>query len=151
MLNYPTEKEIKSKVERAINLLFKNDIYLLHKNVNERAIAHRLAVYLEKLFDTWNVDCEYNRMDNDPKRLMNYKNDDGDLVLPDIIVHHRGTTNNLLAIEIKKESSITPSNYQADIQKLKQYKLELDYKHVLFISFSTNSDPKVTRFDLNPN
>ncbi len=62
-------------------------------------IAHKLAEYLTPRFPKWDVDCEYNRLFDEAKRL----NIRGQVVhvIPDIIVHHRDTLDNLLVIEAK--------------------------------------------------
>lgn len=53
--------KVHKKVEKAINILSKNDAFLLEGNVNERSISHKLAEYLQQEFNDWNVDYEYNR------------------------------------------------------------------------------------------
>lgn len=50
-------------------------------------------------FPKWNVDCEYNRVKYDFKKV------NGKLVNPDIIVHHRNTFVNLLVVEVKKSGN----------------------------------------------
>lgn len=69
-----------------------------------------MAVYLEKYFPKYNIDCEYNRMADvdgtyslrSPKRIHGTEKS-----RPDILVHKRGpdTKNNLLVVELKKSSS----------------------------------------------
>jgi len=84
--------------------------------VHERSTAHRLAVQLEQGIMLrhldWNVDCEYDRDEDQLKKTLlgiagciSGKNTDE--VLPDIIVHHRGSQgreHNLVVIELKKDS-----------------------------------------------
>lgn len=65
----------------------------------ERTISFRIALYLQKYIPNYNVDCEYNRMENAPKSLGKK------LVYPDIIVHKRNTKNNISWIEVKKTAS----------------------------------------------
>ena len=64
-----TIPEIQKNVEKAINLLFLWDFFLLKNGVNERAVSHKLAEYLQTLFKGWNVDCEYNKKGLNPKEL----------------------------------------------------------------------------------
>ena len=61
-------------------------------------------------------------------------------VFPDIIIHIRGTNNNLLAIEIKKDSNREIKD--KDIKKLKAYCEDenLQYSHGLFIKFGVEND-----------
>jgi len=54
-------KLLKIYLDKAIGMLLERDLYLLKKGLHERAISHRLAVYIEWLFGQWfDVDCEYN-------------------------------------------------------------------------------------------
>lgn len=111
-----TTEEIKAGVLNAIRELFERDEILLRIDANERTIAHRLAVYLEKQFPDWNVDCEYNRDGHgDPKVLPQLRRcvaEDREgadsSVFPDIIIHRRtmrSPADNLLVIEMKKTAS----------------------------------------------
>src|SRR5216117_1757682 len=123
-----TQEEIRQKVRIAIDTVVKKDRYLLEQDVNERSITHRLAMYLDAQFDGWNVDCEYNRINGEPKRLYSAEehlsasdeplaaDTKGRTVFPDIIVHHRGKRKNLLVIEIKKANSNVPDDF--DLWKL---------------------------------
>ena len=131
--------EVRDKVKLALEEVIKNDCYLLEIGINERSLTHRLAVYLEKYFPNYHVDCEYNRKGMDPKKLENYKknieSDDTEAVTvyPDIIIHKRGTKNNLVVIEAKKSSNTD----ETDKEKLKLYKKDdaLSYKYAFFIKF----------------
>ena len=85
-------------------------------------------MYLQDEFDGWDVDCEYNRGHQSPdqvKRLQPYidpiQADDTDAktVFPDIIIHYRETTDNLLVIEVKK--STNPESDERDEQKLQAF------------------------------
>jgi hypothetical protein len=53
----------------ALRELLERDTNLFAIDVNERTLAHRLAVYLERRLPDLHVDCEYNRHGHDPKRL----------------------------------------------------------------------------------
>lgn len=56
-------------IKKAVIRLIKNDRYLLENQANERSQTHKLAEYLQDALPEWNVDCEYDRNMNDPKRL----------------------------------------------------------------------------------
>ena len=93
----------------ALNRLVVRDAHLLAEDVNERSVTHHLAIYLADAFPGWNVDVEYNRNVGEIKRLHGLANaevdaDDttGVTVYPDIIVHRRGTHQNLLVVEVKR-------------------------------------------------
>lgn len=144
-----TPDEIRQKLRTAIDLVLRRDRHLLEKDANERSITHRLAIYLEAEFPGWNVDCEYNRIKGDPKRLHLAEehlpptderataDTKGRTVFPDIIVHHRGEDENLLVIEIKKANSNVPNEF--DLCKLREYKREdtLGYKYGVFLKVRT--------------
>jgi hypothetical protein len=90
-------------VIQAVTLLLSRDTSLLAIGTHEQGICHRLAVYLEPWFSTYNVDCEYNRMESKVKRVLVGEN--REIVKPDVLVHERLTRNNCLAIEAKATSN----------------------------------------------
>jgi hypothetical protein len=92
-----------SIVNKLIQKLIENDKELID-NKMEWATAHRLAVYLEKYYPDWNIDCEYNKMGPYFKTKHNSQNQ---YKRPDIVIHQRGKLgkgDNLLVIEIKMEA-----------------------------------------------
>lgn len=138
-------------VELALNYslaqLLRSDGEILAMDVNERSISHRLASYLEAFFQGWNVDCEYNRNHDDPKRLeirrRNVQSDDtqATTVFPDIIIHRRGSDENFVVIEMKKTSSQETDDY--DLEKLKAFKEQLGYQYAIFVKVRTGSNPGI--------
>lgn len=133
--------DVADNVRSALSRLLSDDIFILAANANERSISHRLAMYLEDEFPEWNVDCEYNRDGYDQKRLdlrpqtMSSDDTEGTTVYPDIIVHKRGTNDNLLVIEIKKTSGGAGDE---DREKLRAFKGQLGYGFALFVRFDVN-------------
>ena len=147
MKNNMEEKKkipIKRLIEKALDKLYKEDynslICLNHeKHVGERACVFRFGIYFsqilkrEKQFKGYNLDCEYNRNYDDPKRRNN-----GDLMIPDIILHKRGNNdNNIVVIEFKGWWSDVKSQ-KDDIYKLKElvdpygkYKYQYGYSIIL--------------------
>lgn len=120
----------------AIDLLMATDAYLFEVGAGERALSHRLGIYIEANFKGWNVDCEYDRDGVDPKRIpagSGNDEDEGSRVLPDIIVHRRGPGPNHVVIEIKKSSNREPDD--RDLEKLRAYTGDLGYTHGVFIRF----------------
>ena len=143
----PTQERVQENVKTAIKALRQRDAYLLQKDVNERSISHKLASYLQDAFTDWDVDCEYNRDHDDPKLLKRLqihaeKVSPDDMhartVFPDIVVHHRGTGDNLLVIEIKKKTNQQPDCF--DEQKLSEFKCQLGYSYALFLRFQTDGE-----------
>jgi hypothetical protein len=121
--------EFGDHVLTALRRLVENDLYLLIVNANERSLSHCLAVYLRSEFAELDVDCEYNRDGIDPKQLPHLnlypdsQDEDAKTVFPDIIVHRRGSNENILVIEIKKNSNQTGRD--TDLAKLRGYRREL--------------------------
>ena len=103
--------------------------------------SHRLAVVLEPKFKEWNIDCEYNRDVEAVKRLRYALSPNGNIedrdVIPDIIIHRRKTSDNLLVIEIKK--STNRESDDKDIAKLRAFREQLGYQNGLFVRFLTGA------------
>jgi hypothetical protein len=101
------------KVVKAIEEFYAREGLLFDKDLGERALTHRMAVYLERQFDGWEVDCDYNRLG---ERLLKMPHgtivstDDelGKSIFPDIVVHRRTVPENLLAMEVRKASNHQP-------------------------------------------
>jgi hypothetical protein len=92
--------DIKSKIESALRILLKNDLFLLEADVSEWAICHKFAEYLQNQFMGWHVDFDYNR---DKYAIKEWREG---MIRPDIIVHIRNTDNNLLIIQAKKSNNL---------------------------------------------
>ncbi|HUW05551.1 MAG TPA: hypothetical protein VMW01_04755 [Williamwhitmania sp.] len=56
-----SNKEIKDRLNKALDKLYVRDWYLLKNGVHERSITHKLAEYIQELFPDYDVDCEYDR------------------------------------------------------------------------------------------
>ncbi len=157
-----TFQQIKDIVQDAIQELNQNDPFLLKNDISERAISHKLAVYLNNKFNGYSVDCEYNgyaNADNNKKYIMilrekaktlkilrnSDRNDEliKRFVYPDIIVHKRRESKNLLIIEIKKSTSQIDKSF--DIEKIQRYtspenENDLNYQFGAFIYFLAGSE-----------
>ena len=110
------EADVRGGLEWALYRLLEKDRYLLEKDLSERCIAARLAMYLREHFLEYDVDVEYNRQGDAvaAKRLRGLKENcwkrlnrkEDKIAVPDVIVHHRGcNSHNLLVIEMKKTSN----------------------------------------------
>lgn len=93
--------------EQAFQMLYEKDKELFIADVQERAIAGRLAIYLQHILDPnfkneHRIDIEYNREGNDTKRR--HPEDKKGWMAPDIIWHKRGNErgNNVFYFEMKK-------------------------------------------------
>ena len=129
--------EIKEIIGKAIDLFLINDLKLLEIDSHERTISQNFTKYLNSKFPGWEIDCEYNRIRDEIKKL----EINGKLVriYPDIIIHHRMTKRNLLVIEIKKSPpySLSDQDVKDDIERLKKMTIveKYRYQYGLFILF----------------
>jgi hypothetical protein len=98
----------------AVKGVYENDLELVDSKADERAIAHRFAVYLESSFPEMNVDCEYNRYGEEPspEQLPGIEEckegKESGWIIPDILVHVRKSKDgdNLAVFEIKSGSEL---------------------------------------------
>jgi len=133
--------------------LVKNDFFLLQADVNERAVSHKLAEYLQGCFPGWHVDCEYNR-DHDRKKELTYPLPSEPIdslkartVFPDIIIHRRNTKHNLLIIEMKKDGNSDGNEAEKDKNKLRAFlKRPYCYQYGLFITFGNDGGSRLQWF-----
>ena len=139
---------IQGKIESALQLLVEVDLYLLEVDANERSLTHKLAQHLDSQFPDYHVDCEYNRDDDDPKRIIaclggsttSVEDTNAKTVFPDIIVHKRGESGpNILVVEVKKNA--TSEARKRDICKLRQIKKKFTYQYAGFINLRTGKKP----------
>jgi len=137
---------IKTKVRRAFKRFMEVERALLSAKTNERSLTHRLAIQVERLFPQYDVDCEYNRDGNIPKRLDAFRrpsvpsdDTDGVTVYPDIIVHRRGQRANIVVIEAKLSSNnlpcVLPQTCHCDRCKLRAYRAEFGYAYAFYVVF----------------
>ena len=94
-------EDLRIAVKKALIEFRENDLPLLERDADERAISHQIGCYLKNKFSDLKVDCEYNRLGDEPKT-----SSDGQKIRPDILIHWRGVNaKNILVIEIKKSSN----------------------------------------------
>jgi hypothetical protein len=110
-----------NKVIAALAEFYAQEQFLLERDLGERTLTHRLAVYVERQFSGWQIDCNYDRLGERTLRLppgSTISTDDhlGKSIYPDIVVHQRDIPNNLLAIEVRKDSNHQPIEH--DLHKL---------------------------------
>lgn len=106
-----------------------------NRDIHEQALAHRLAVHLEHsgYFSGYNIDCEYNRDGEDPKR-----DTEKQLFRPDIVVHVRGPAGpNFIMIETKKFNDDAQELLEAK-EKLLSHKNQFGYDHAFLVIFPKN-------------
>ncbi len=125
--------QVKEKIRNVLRLFNEQDKpYLWSVDIYEPTLSHRIAVYLEQEFPGYVVDCEYNKNIGDPKR-----DDNGNKIRPDIIIHIRNDPDNNLAIfEIKKSGKDSQLG-KADIGKLMRSS-NLNYQLGIFVGVLKN-------------
>lgn len=95
------------------------------------------------------MDCEYNRDGVDPKRIRHLplepqdEDTDAQTAFPDLIVHRRLTSENVLVLEVKKSTSAR--SRVTDFAKLRGYRRTLGFRHALFLELGTGGQPGVKR------
>lgn len=140
-----TRGDMERRIAEGIEELLADEAYLFEHRVSERTISQHLAVYFQKQFPSWDVDCDYNLAGDVLKRITLSQRCRGQLrstgaASPDVIVHRRGSGGpNLLAVEIKK---VGRSGRGCDLEKLRGYIAELGYQYGLFISFRVGPTAK---------
>ena len=129
-IKHPESDNIPAKVNKAIKNCLSIESKLLDLAVNERSVTHKVAEYLQKEFTNYDVDCEYNKDGHDGKKILSgldkckkgptTNDEDGRTVYPDIIIHKRDSSTNLVVIEAKKStnsSSVTCTSPFAIVAK----------------------------------
>lgn len=116
-LQMPDLVEIKKIIYNCLSSVYNEVPSLVEKyDICERSIMHRLALYLQKIFEPeYFVDCEFDKMENhlgeiEQKRVISDKN------YIDIIIHKRGNGRDFLCFELKKEDG---EGIEDDRSKLK--------------------------------
>ena len=137
------ERLVGRTVHFAVSSLFHQHIALMNVAASERSICHKIAESLQDryLSDYWSVDCEYNRIGKEPKRMTRGNGEDLSLVLPDIIIHNRGSNDNLAVIEVKKDTA-SIEQIADDVNKLHAYRKDLNYRYAFMVITGTGSDRK---------
>lgn len=128
-----TRQEADKLVRDALTLLENEQRELIELDVSERALSHHLAGYIaERVPGEFDVDVEYNRHRQYPKRLNLPPRDARDdelratTVFPDIIVHVRGSDDwNEIVLEVKKLGE----SVDYDDLKLRAFQTQLGYRH----------------------
>lgn len=139
----PTREQVESLVSSALDILYKQDSYLIdnrpyrretneNHHVGERSIVFRLAHYMQNIMDkdeifkNYVLDCEYNRNGIHAKTLPSFPNG----VYPDVIIHNRGNNdNNLLIMEVK---TYWNRDNNQDLCKIREFVVESGEYHFSF-------------------
>lgn len=153
------EKEkIELILREAIHELFAKDGYLLKRklNIHERTLVHRLAIYIEKRIEEYDVDVEYNRMRSNYDDILDIADIIGKninfpdsepshrYVYPDLIIHKRNQDDNLVEIEVKMKWKNREKKF--DLKKINQYMIQLKYKFGIYIELAEKEEDVLIEF-----
>jgi hypothetical protein len=133
------------KVVSALGEFYAREGFLFEKDLGERALTHRLAVYLERQFLGWEVDCDYDRLGERTLRMPKgsiVSTDDhlGKSVYPDIVVHRRAIPENLLAVEVRKAGNHQPPEHdQHKLRALTDPNLWFAYRLGVYLTLAKTS------------
>lgn len=140
-----TKEDIEEIINLSLDKLYVNEKEILTKeyNIGERTISNKLGNYIDMLIGhQYDVDVEYNRMrtkyeHNDLGNLMgktlNWE-DSGEgssFVYPDIIIHKRDTSINIVEIEVKMSWKNRKKDF--DYLKINEYMKQLGYQFGVYI------------------
>lgn len=135
--------DLTKSLDEAIHQLLEREFDILNRGLNELNLNINLTKYLTPLFKDYDVDAEYN---GDIKKIRDRKeleiaksrmreigidpnNNDKYTLTPDIIIHTRNTSdNNLLVLEIKKDSN-SKKNKEFDLLKLEHMTIDYHGNH----------------------
>ena len=106
MTNKIENEKLKKLLEQALDMFYSGDAEeILPKEGVERACVFHIGIYMQYLMNGYdylrkfNLDCEYNKLGDIPKKM--YEFEDGNGIQPDLIIHQRNTDNNVMVIEFK--------------------------------------------------
>jgi hypothetical protein len=133
--------DVLDRIRSALQTLLARDNDLFESDVWEPTLMHKFAEYLQPLFPEFNVDCEYNRNGNGPKRLPLSRGLGSRGKRPDIVVHRRRSNeHNLVIIEGKKSNDRRRGGIERDRRKVEAFVEEPPYSYRLgvFIIFNVH-------------
>jgi hypothetical protein len=121
---------------------------------SERAIASKLGWHINVLMERrWDVDCEYNRVGKAFETEVKRWNDAREPVTPDLIVHRRGLRgreNNLLVLELKKNSDGNNSSAQqtsgGSLKSILDIQKTFGYQHAVLLNLQLTAKGPTPRW-----
>jgi hypothetical protein len=142
-MRIPTQETMEQRLAAAVAIFLANDSDLLTRRVSERAMTHKFAEALQSVFRSWHVDCEYNRHGKVPKTI-DLPEHPEKTIYPDIIIHRRESSANLLVIEAKT-SDASQQDIDYDRSKLGAYiSGRLGYRYALLLTFGVGDEPNIS-------
>lgn len=133
---------VRRALRRAVTVVLRDHPELLRRGIAERTITGHIARQLAPAFPTWAVDAEYNRRtvvrEGHEKTIPKRVGRDRAIIVPDIIVHARGSPDSLLAIELKRSSDARGTD--DDRRKLKRLR-KMGYVHAVLVILQDDREP----------
>ena len=130
------ERRVREVMNAVLARLIAQDADLLVLDVHERTITAKLAGYMQELLPEWTVDPEYNRIQDRVKEVRFAEK--WIIVVPDIIIHRRNSSENLLVLEAKKIGDGKAEAY--DRRKILALKEQQHYHYAVFLSLRTGRE-----------
>lgn len=101
-----TDEQLKLQLHETLSVLYSSDYYLIKHQVNEVCLSahfwHYFKLRYSDIYAGYNIDPEYNRNGENPKRYETATNCKFHSAKPDMIIHKRGCNNyNFAYIEFK--------------------------------------------------
>ena len=138
-------EELEKIIHLSLDRLYLNEKNILTReyNIGERTISNKLGNYIDMIISgQYDVDVEYNRMrtkydHNDLGNLMGktlnweHSGEGSSFVYPDIIIHKRDTSINIVEIEVKMSWKNRKKDY--DYLKINEYMKQLGYQFGVYI------------------
>ncbi|MFH1890489.1 MAG: hypothetical protein ABIJ91_02920 [Candidatus Kuenenbacteria bacterium] len=130
--------EINQKIKKALDKLYKEDQFLFDKNLCERCINHRFAIYLEQqnFGEDYFIDCEYNKShiheNTSAKRVAN---PNGNYI--DIIITKRDGNyqNDLTCLEVKRWNNYKNREKDRENLRILTAGVRFGYDYAFYIIF----------------
>lgn len=114
-------EKLKKLLEQSLDMFYSSDANeILPKEGVERTCVFHIGIYMQYLmngydcFRNFNLDCEYNKLGETPKKMYEFEDENG--IQPDLILHQRDTDNNLMVVEFK--GYWNRENINNDVRKL---------------------------------
>ncbi len=143
--------EIKTKIKSCIEKLYRQDEILFTRNKGkglcERCMVFRFALYLQKKFPEYFVDCDFNSAVENGGNISGkpITNSDGTITprFVDIIIHRRTFergSNDFVCFEIKKWNNYDKEASTKDKNNLRGLTSEYDYQFGFYIVLGKTLD-----------
>jgi hypothetical protein len=154
--------QLKRLLSEAVGAAYREEHLLCNINGEnregiEQTVVFRVGIHLHELlkespYASLNLDCEYNKCGDDPKKIVEFKNDTLQKtgIQPDLLIHSRGNhINNRLIVEFKGWwNKKFEEEIDKDIEKLKKLtSSSQEYKYLLGVMVIFQKDtPKYHYF-----